>query len=160
MKWKWNYVCTTKHIESKSKSGSETKSYPTTCQRGTGSHCCSSIPSWWPKQTATPHSAPVYWPLDSTAELPDTRTHLWHTAQTDPVVQHNKREFWCLVCLSVSSRSVSHQLMIPLIAKATRVSLCSLVMMGQRTWTVFSLLWEPDNKLSNERILNIQEWEM
>lgn len=50
--------------------------------------------------------------------------------------------------LSVFSRSVSRQLMIPFIAKATRVSLSSLAMMGVSTWTVFSLLCEPDNKLS------------
>lgn len=52
------------------------------------------------------------------------------------------------VCLSGSSRSVSRQLMIPFIAKAIKVSLSSLAMMGQSTWTVFSPLCEPDNKLS------------
>lgn len=52
---------------------------------------------------------------------------------------------------SVSLQSVSRQLMIPFIAKAVRVSLSSLAMMGQSTWTVFNLLCEPDNKLSKYR---------
>lgn len=75
--------------------------------------------------------------------------------QHELLVQANERQFWhACVCVYVfvSSLSVSCQLMIPFIAKAMRVSLSSLAMMGQSTWTVFSPLCEPDNKLSKYRI--------
>lgn len=72
----------------------------TTCQRGTSSHCCSSTPSWWPKQTVGPHSSPACWHLDSTAKLPGTRTHLWHSRKSPPVQDKKLHVCVCVrVCL-------------------------------------------------------------
>lgn len=57
-----------------------------------------------------------------------------------------KCQFVC-ACLFVFSLSFCCQLINPAVARATRVSLSSLVIMGQSTWSVLSLLWDAGNKL-------------
>lgn len=78
-----------------------------TCQRGTSPPCCSSTPSWWPRQPAQFPPLLEYCLLDSTAEPPDTHTHLWHTAKNYLLVQYNKSEFLCIqMCVYVSILTV------------------------------------------------------
>lgn len=59
--------------------------------------------------------------------------------------------------VSVFSLSFSCQLMIPAVARATRVSLSSVVMAGQSTWSVLSLLRDTGTKLTEHRAFLISD---
>lgn len=61
-------------------------------------------------------------------------------------------KFVCIfICVFLLSSSC--QLTNPAVAKATRFSLSSLLILGQSTWSVFSLLWDTGNKLVKHRKL-------
>lgn len=75
------------------------------------------------------------------------------TNSTKLLSAHFKENKCVCVCVDRFAFSLSFccQLINPAIARATRFSPSSLVMKGQSTWSVLSLLWDAGNKLFQDK---------